>query len=235
MRLLLDQNLSHRLKHSLESAYPGSAHVRDFGLERADESAVWAFAKVEGFAIVSKDSDFHQRSLVFGHPPKVAWLRLGNCSTAEIADALLVSRRTFEAFLLDDGASLLTLDRTGGQPRPRRRVSRVRRLVCLIARVACRPDPVSDPVGSVRDRLSLRRAQDIWIRTEETQVLRGQRWERPLRHKPKAGVLPSHSMWSGWPNGYRTLWLDPKGWGTEKMLAFEGQFSPKPEAPQAPA
>jgi hypothetical protein len=39
--------------------------------------------------------------------------------------------------------------------------------------------------------------------------------------------------WSGWPNGYRTFWLDPKGWGTEKMLAFEGQFSPKPEAPQA--
>ena len=28
----------------------------------------------------------------------------------------------------------------------------------------------------------------------------------------------------GWPNGYRTFWLDPQGWGTEKMLAFEGQF-----------
>lgn len=85
MRLLLDQNLSHRVKRSLESAYPDIAHVRDFGLERADDSAVWAFAKVQGFAIVSKDSDFHQRSLVFGHPPKVVWLRLGNCSTAEIA------------------------------------------------------------------------------------------------------------------------------------------------------
>ncbi len=31
-------------------------------------------------------------------------------------------------------------------------------------------------------------------------------------------------MWSGWPNGYRTFWLDPKGWGTDKMLAFDGQF-----------
>lgn len=29
-------------------------------------------------------------------------------------------------------------------------------------------------------------------------------------------------MWSGWPDAYRTFWLDPKGWGTEKMLAFEG-------------
>lgn len=118
MRLLLDQNLSHRLKHSLESVYAGVAHVRDFGLERADDSAVWAFAKAQGFVIVSKDSDFHQRSLVFGHPPKVVWLRLGNCSTAEIAGARLVSRPTVDAFLLDDGASLLTLDRTGGEPPP---------------------------------------------------------------------------------------------------------------------
>lgn len=44
-----------------------------------------------------------------------------------------------------------------------------------------------------------------------------------------------HSVWLGWPNAYRTWWLDPKGWGTEKVLAFEGQFSPKPEASQAPA
>jgi predicted nuclease of predicted toxin-antitoxin system len=25
--------------------------------------------------IVSKDSDMHQRSFVFGHPPKVIWVR----------------------------------------------------------------------------------------------------------------------------------------------------------------
>jgi hypothetical protein len=37
-----------------------------------------------------------------------------------------------------------------------------------------------------------------------------------------------------WSNGYRAFWLDPKGWGTDKMLAFEVQFSPKPKAPQAP-
>ena len=44
MRLLLDQNLSHRLKGPLDGVYPGIAHVRDFGLERADDSAVWDFA-----------------------------------------------------------------------------------------------------------------------------------------------------------------------------------------------
>jgi hypothetical protein len=49
---------------------------------------------------------------------------------------------------------------------------------------------------------------------------------RPAESRDSDG--PSH-QWSGWPNGYRTFWLDPKGWGTEKMLAFEGQFSPKPD------
>ena len=86
MRLLLDQNLSHRLKAPLATVYQVVAHVRDFSLERADDTSVWDFAKANGFAIVSKDSDFHQRSLVFGHPPKVIWLRLGNCSTTDIEE-----------------------------------------------------------------------------------------------------------------------------------------------------
>jgi predicted nuclease of predicted toxin-antitoxin system len=34
---------------------------------------------------VSKDTDFHQRSFLFGGPPKVVWIRLGNCSTEDIA------------------------------------------------------------------------------------------------------------------------------------------------------
>lgn len=109
MRLLLDQNLSHRLKRPLEVAYPGTIHVRDFGMERADDTAVWAFAKENGYAIVSKDSDFHQRSLVFGHPPKVIWLRLGNCSTTDLEAALLGGHSLNTSFLADEVASLLTL------------------------------------------------------------------------------------------------------------------------------
>lgn len=38
--------------------------------------------------IVSKDADFRQRSFLYGHPPKVIWIRLGNCSTREIANLL---------------------------------------------------------------------------------------------------------------------------------------------------
>ena len=43
--------------------------------------AVWEWAKQHEFTIVSKDTDFHQRTIVFGHPPKFIWLRVGNCQT----------------------------------------------------------------------------------------------------------------------------------------------------------
>lgn len=112
LRLLLDQNLSHRLKGPLAAAYPDVAHVRDFALERADDTTVWNFAKDNGFAIVSKDSDFHQRSLVFGHPPKVIWLRLGNCSTTDIEHVLLQQAPVVASLFEDSTASLLTLSRS---------------------------------------------------------------------------------------------------------------------------
>ena len=77
------------------------------GLARADDDTVWSYAKDQGFAIVSKDSDFHQRSFVLGFPPKVVWIRRGNCATSEISillqtyqsDLLLFEEDTETAFL----------------------------------------------------------------------------------------------------------------------------------------
>lgn len=34
--------------------------------------------------IVSKDSDSHQMSVLEGPPPKVVWVRLGNCSVDDV-------------------------------------------------------------------------------------------------------------------------------------------------------
>jgi predicted nuclease of predicted toxin-antitoxin system len=98
VRLLLDQNLSPRLLDALADLFPGSVHVRDVGLARADDEAVWTYAAREGFVVVSKDADFHQRSFLFGHPPKVIWIRRGNCSTDEIARLLREHRADLVAF-----------------------------------------------------------------------------------------------------------------------------------------
>jgi predicted nuclease of predicted toxin-antitoxin system len=78
VKLLFDQNLSHRLARTLNDVFPHSLHVRDVSLKAADDSVVWAYAREHDFVIVSKDADFHQRSFVFGAPPKVIWVRLGN-------------------------------------------------------------------------------------------------------------------------------------------------------------
>lgn len=92
MKLLFDANLSPDLVRRLEDLYPGSSHVYSFGIESSD-TAVWEFAKQGNSTIVSKDSDFHQRALVLGAPPKVVWVRLGNCSTAMVETLL---RQRFE-------------------------------------------------------------------------------------------------------------------------------------------
>src|SRR5258707_6894033 len=88
MRLLFDQNLSPRLVPLLADIYPESVHVQTIGLSQAEDQRVWDFAKSQGFVIVSKDSDFQQRSLLYGAPPKFVWLRLGNCSVDASAELL---------------------------------------------------------------------------------------------------------------------------------------------------
>ena len=101
MKLLFDHNLSYRLARVLLDVYPGSVHVRELLLERAPDEAIWDYARTHDLAIVSKDSDFHQRSVVEGFPPKVIWIRRGNCTTADI-EALLRSRTGEIAAFGDD-------------------------------------------------------------------------------------------------------------------------------------
>jgi predicted nuclease of predicted toxin-antitoxin system len=103
VRLLLDQNLSHRLITGLADLFPGSSHVRDLGLSRADDLAIWHAANA------SKDGDFHQMSLLHGAPPKVVWMRVGNASTDEIEHLMRTNADSIEAFVNGEG-SLMIID-----------------------------------------------------------------------------------------------------------------------------
>jgi predicted nuclease of predicted toxin-antitoxin system len=109
MKLLFDENLSHKLVRLLADLFPDSIHVREVGLKAADDPIVWEYAKNNGLMIVSKDSDMHQRSFVFGYPPKVVWVRLGNCSTSDVEQLLRRHFTVIEAFYEDDYASFLSL------------------------------------------------------------------------------------------------------------------------------
>jgi len=109
MKLLFDQNLSNRLVGRLSDIYPESIHVREVGLSDADDLAIWQHANAHGYAIVSKDSDFQQRSLLHGAPPKFIWLRVGNCTTKRIEDLLRKYSTAIHTFNLDDSKSHLML------------------------------------------------------------------------------------------------------------------------------
>lgn len=111
MKLLLDENLSPRLVDLLSDLYPGSDHVHNVNLGGANDSEVWDYAKLHGFAIVSKDSDFAERSVLDSDPPKIIWVRLGNCSTEEVEKLLHSAHEMIRGFLEEDEETCLLLGR----------------------------------------------------------------------------------------------------------------------------
>lgn len=109
MKLLFDENTSPRLAQFLADVFPHSVHVREARLQAVDDAVVWEYARDNELMIVSKDSDMHQRSFVFGHPPKVVWVRLGNCSTGDIEKLLRRNFAAIKSFYEDAQASFLSL------------------------------------------------------------------------------------------------------------------------------
>jgi predicted nuclease of predicted toxin-antitoxin system len=69
VKLLFDENLSYKLVGILAHDFPDCAHVRDIGLRAAEDRQIWDHARAQGLVIVSKDTDFRERSYVEGFPP----------------------------------------------------------------------------------------------------------------------------------------------------------------------
>jgi predicted nuclease of predicted toxin-antitoxin system len=109
LRLLFDENLAERLVQGLARQYPGSQHVRNLALTAVSDRAIWEYARLHGFVLVTKDEDFHRLSILEGAPPKVIWIRLGNCSTEEVARLLRRRRSEVGEFLADEEAAFLAL------------------------------------------------------------------------------------------------------------------------------
>ncbi|MEQ1929330.1 MAG: DUF5615 family PIN-like protein [Parvularculaceae bacterium] len=109
MKLLFDENLARELVERLSDVFPGSQHVVPLGFERAGDNRIWEYAKADGFVIVSKDGDFNQLAFLHGPPPKVIWLRLGNCTT-DIVERLIRQRRAqIAAFESDPSDGVLII------------------------------------------------------------------------------------------------------------------------------
>ena len=66
--------------------------MRAVGLGGGADATIWQYAAEQGFVLVTRDDDFHRSSVSRGFPSKVIWVRLGNCTTADVA-ALLERHR----------------------------------------------------------------------------------------------------------------------------------------------
>ena len=111
MRLLFDQHFSRRVVRALKDSFPECHHVKYFHLEQASDEEIWDFAKINGYSIVTKDNDFHQKSLLFGAPPKVVWVKLGNADNDTMGTFLRERAEAIRAFHLEKEASLLVLNK----------------------------------------------------------------------------------------------------------------------------
>jgi len=109
MKLLFDQNLSPKLVKRLADLFPGSSHVQTDGLAVADDDQIWEYARLNGFAIVTKDADYNILSVLRGSPPKVIWLLLGNCTTAQVEAVFRARAADIDAFDKDPSAGTIVL------------------------------------------------------------------------------------------------------------------------------
>lgn len=109
MKILFDQNISFRIVKRIIDIFPEARQIRSLGLENHTDQEIWNFAKENGFTLVTFDGDFYDFSLVWGHPPKIIWIRTGNKTTAEIEVILRKHQQNIELFILEDELSCLEI------------------------------------------------------------------------------------------------------------------------------
>ncbi len=110
MKLLFDHNLSPRLVTILADLYPNSQHVFPLQMDRDEDLLIWDYALQNDYVIVTRDSDYNDLSLIRGFPPKVIWIRRGNCSTKEIETILRSSTQDIHEFFRNSSLGILTLN-----------------------------------------------------------------------------------------------------------------------------
>jgi predicted nuclease of predicted toxin-antitoxin system len=109
VKLLFDENLSHRLVSRIDDLFPGSAHVRLLGLEGMQDRQIWEHARSQGFAIVSADADFYELATTAGPPPKLIWLRGCDYPTSVAEELIRAQSIRIVDFLNDRDRSVLIL------------------------------------------------------------------------------------------------------------------------------
>ncbi len=107
--ILIDQNISFRLKDKLHAMFAQVTHLKTVGLIDADDLQIWNFARQNNLIILTQDAGFNDINELKGWPPKVIWLRCGNRSTTELVEILRQSAAAIQLFVEDEKSGLLEI------------------------------------------------------------------------------------------------------------------------------
>ncbi|MCB0836806.1 MAG: DUF5615 family PIN-like protein [Bacteroidetes bacterium] len=106
MKLLFDENISHRIIPLLENDFSEIKHVKSIeGINR--DLDIWEYAKNHDYTIITFDEDFFEWQLIRGYPPKIVWLRCGNTPTKLLAGKLIAEKANIQQLILDKNLGIL--------------------------------------------------------------------------------------------------------------------------------
>lgn len=109
MKILVDENISHRLIALIDPPFEGSIHVNSFSPPLRTGNEIWKLAQEEDYVILTFVEDFSDWQLIRENPPKVIWLRMGNTPTKELARILKVNAVKINHFGSDPDSIILEI------------------------------------------------------------------------------------------------------------------------------
>jgi len=107
VRYLIDVNLPYRFSYWRG---PKFLHQRDLD-ERWKYGLIWEYARHHDLTIITKDKDFAERMRVSEPPPRVIWLRCGNCSLRELY--VFLEPHWQQALAFSAGSQLVSIENIG--------------------------------------------------------------------------------------------------------------------------
>ena len=110
MNLLLDANISWRLKKLLENHFTKIIHADDLPFTQpVSDTQVWNYAKENDCLIVTNDEDYFNLSVLFSFPPKVILLKTGNQKTLQISSLLIKHIADIEQLITSEEYGILEI------------------------------------------------------------------------------------------------------------------------------
>jgi len=109
MKLLFDENISHKILKKIDSVYKESFHCNSIRPLLKNDLEIWEYARNNNFSIVTFDEDFYEWMVLKGFPPKIIWLRTGNTSTNDIANSLNLKVESIKEFLENPDIGILEI------------------------------------------------------------------------------------------------------------------------------